>query len=126
MTDRARRRQDVDTAYRLQAQAATLGALRYTCIGLGVITLAHYAWPAFRRQTLPFKAFLTSGFTIYGLCVYADSALLSHEADRRMAEQALRKEARLDLARRGLVPTETEITKWKAEREAALKAEQPS
>ncbi|KZT26970.1 hypothetical protein NEOLEDRAFT_1062065 [Neolentinus lepideus HHB14362 ss-1] len=126
MADRAQRREDVDRAYRLQAQAATLGALRYTCIGLGLITVAHYAWPAFRKQTLPFKAFLTSTFTIYGLVVCADTALLSHEADRRMAEMALRKEARLDLSRRGLVPTETEIAKWKAEREAALQAERPS
>ncbi|EPQ59588.1 hypothetical protein GLOTRDRAFT_71157 [Gloeophyllum trabeum ATCC 11539] len=126
MTDRTRRREDVDRAYRLQAQAATLGALRYTCLGLGVITLAHYSWPVFRKQTLPFKAFLVSTFTIYGLVVCADTALLSHEQDRRMQETALRREARLDLARRGLVPTETEIAKWKAEREVSMHSKRPA
>lgn len=54
--------------------------------------------------------------TIFGLVVGADNALLSHEADKRVSEAALRREARLDLARRGIVGTETEIAKWKDER----------
>lgn len=54
--------------------------------------------------------------TIFGLVVGADNALLSHEADQRIAETALRKEARIALGRRGIVATEGEIAKWKAER----------
>ena len=60
--------------------------------------------------------------TMFGLVIGADNALLSHERDRRIAETALRREARIDLARRGLVGTETEISKWKEEREAAMKS----
>ncbi|KAH7920263.1 hypothetical protein BV22DRAFT_1074203 [Leucogyrophana mollusca] len=116
MTDRARLREDVDEAYSLQIRAATIGALRSGGFGLGVVTFAHYAWPLFRRQTLPFKAFLVSGFTMFGLVIGADNALLSHEADRRRSEHAIRREARLDLARRGLVGTETEIARWRAEK----------
>jgi hypothetical protein len=37
-----------------------------------------------------------------------------HEAARRREENIIRREARLDLARKGLVGTETEIAKWKA------------
>ncbi|KAI0939454.1 hypothetical protein AcW1_004491 [Taiwanofungus camphoratus] len=115
--DRARRREEVDQAYELQARAAMIGAARYTAIGLGLATIGHYSWPLFRRQTLPFKAFLVSTFTVFGLVLGADNALLSHEAEKRQMETALRKEARIDLARRGLVATETEIAKWKAERQ---------
>jgi hypothetical protein len=45
----------------------------------------------------------------------ADNALLTHEAERRLTEHAIRREARIDLARRGLIGTETEIVKWRAE-----------
>jgi hypothetical protein len=41
---------------------------------------------------------------------------MAHEREVRATESALRKEARIDLARRGLIGTETEIAKWKAER----------
>jgi len=44
----------------------------------------------------------------------AESALLAHEGARRREENIIRREARLDLARQGLVGTETEIAKWKA------------
>ena len=54
---------------------------------------------------------------MFGLVVGADSALLSHEASQRVTETALRREARIDLARQGRVGTETEIAKWKKERE---------
>lgn len=54
--------------------------------------------------------------TIAGLVIGADNALLTHEAERRQSEHAIRREARIDLARRGLVGTETEIAKWRAER----------
>lgn len=59
----------------------------------------------------------------------AEDALMSHEREMRAKESAIRKEARLDLARRGLVATETEIAKWKAEKqrqaEEAAAAAQP-
>lgn len=51
-----------------------------------------------------------------GLVIGADNALLTHEAERRQSEHAIRREARIDLARRGLIGTETEIAKWRAER----------
>ena len=55
--------------------------------------------------------------TIFGLVTGADNALLSHEARQRVQETAIRKEARLDLARQGKVGTESEIARWKKERE---------
>ncbi|OBZ76194.1 hypothetical protein A0H81_03587 [Grifola frondosa] len=103
-----------DRAYDLQSAAAARGALRGTAAGFGLTVLAHYTWPFFRRQTLPFKAFVVSAFTVYGLVIGADRALLSHEVEQRQAEHAIRREARIDLARRGLVATETEIEKWRA------------
>ena len=53
----------------------------------------------------------------------ADNALLTHEAERRRSEHAIRREARIDLARRGLIGTETEIAKWRAERTRQLEGE---
>jgi len=53
--------------------------------------------------------------TIYGLISGADTALLSHENQQRLIENDLRREARIDLARRGMVPTESQIMKWKDE-----------
>jgi hypothetical protein len=53
--------------------------------------------------------------TIYGLISRADTALLSHENQQRLSENDLRREARIDLARRGLVATESQIMKWKDE-----------
>lgn len=116
MSDRSQLRREVDAAYTVQVKAATKGAAQAGAFGVGVVTFAHYAWPLFRRQTLPFKAFLISGFTIAGLVIGADNALLTHEAERRLTEHAIRREARIDLARRGLIGTETEIAKWRAER----------
>jgi hypothetical protein len=55
--------------------------------------------------------------TIFGLVVTADDALLKYEARHRSEINALRKEARIDLARRGIVPTETALRRWQAERE---------
>jgi len=113
---RAKRRQEIDRAYELQFKAASWGAAKYTAIGISLATLGHFTWPVFRRQTLAFKGFLVSAFTMFGLVLGADNALLSHEAAQRIAETKLRREARMDLARRGLVGTETEIAKWKEER----------
>jgi hypothetical protein len=53
--------------------------------------------------------------TVYGLISCADTALLSHENQQRMSENDLRRQARIDLARRGLVATESQIMKWKDE-----------
>ena len=86
-----------------------------------------------RRQTLAFKGFVVSGcgFLIYiqnltlteipvtmvGLVFGAESALIEYENLKRREENNIRRQARLDLARRGLIGTETEIAQWKAERE---------
>ena len=66
---------------------------------------------------------------VFGLCIHAENALQAHELEQRLKENSLRREARIDLARRGLVATETEIAKWKEERArvreaAAAQAEQ--
>lgn len=53
---------------------------------------------------------------IFGLVIGADDALICHEADRRRSENAIRRQASLDLSRKGMVPTETAIAKWRAER----------
>ncbi|KAF8528892.1 hypothetical protein BU17DRAFT_36686, partial [Hysterangium stoloniferum] len=83
-----------------------------TFFGLTLATIAHHTWPMFRRQTLAFKGFLVSACTIFGLVVGADRALLAHEVAHRMAEERIRRQARIDLAREGKVPTEPEIAKW--------------
>jgi hypothetical protein len=46
----------------------------------------------------------------------AENALLIHEAAKRKEENIIRREARMDLARQGLVGTETEIAKWRTAR----------
>ena len=48
----------------------------------------------------------------------------SHEKNQSRVESALRREARIDLAKRGLVGTETEIAKWKEERARAMEQQQ--
>lgn len=58
---------------------------------------------------------------MFGLVVMADDVLLKHEAVKRQNENAIRKEARYDMARRGIIPTETAIRAWRAEREKAAK-----
>ena len=54
---------------------------------------------------------------ISGLVFGAENALQQYENVKRREGNAIRREARLDLARRGLVPTETEIANWKTEKE---------
>jgi hypothetical protein len=54
---------------------------------------------------------------IAGLVIGAESALQRYENVRRREGNVIRREARLDLARRGLIATETEIANWKAEKE---------
>lgn len=59
--------------------------------------------------------------------VGADTALLRHEFDQRIAEDRLRREARIELARRGKIGTEPEIARWMAQREeAALSKRKPN
>ncbi|KAA1466124.1 hypothetical protein DENSPDRAFT_846668 [Dentipellis sp. KUC8613] len=114
---RERRREQAEEAYKLQASAGALGAAKFGAIGVSAAVVAHYTWPWFRRQTLAGKGFLVS--ILYGLVTAADHALLNHEHEQRVAEASLRREARLDLARRGMVATESEILKWRAEKERA-------
>jgi len=110
-------REDVDKAYEIQSRAAIEGATRTMAIGSGLVIIAHHTWPAFRRQTLAFKGFVISAFAIAGLVIGAESALQRYENVRRREGNVVRREARLDLARRGLIATETEIANWKAEKE---------
>lgn len=114
--DRKTRKEDVNQAYELLTRAGIRGAAQGIGIGLGFATIGHYTWPLFRRQTLAFKGFCVSVSCIFGLVISAENALQAHEHQKRETETVLRREARLDLARQGLVPTETEIAKWKAER----------
>lgn len=115
MSTRLQHREDVDRAHEVQNKAAIEGGLRGTAVGLGLAIIVHYSWPLFRRQPLAFKSFLVSTFTVFGLVFGAENALQAHEAEQRYRENFLRKQARYDLARRGVVPTETEIAKWKRE-----------
>lgn len=65
------------------------------------------------RQTLALKGFLTSGATIFGFVVGADSVLLNHESQQRSSENLIRNRARAELGRQGIVASESEIEKWK-------------
>jgi hypothetical protein len=81
-----------------------------------LVSISRPPFPA-QREFLHYRAdaLLLSTVTIYGLISGADTALLSHESQQRLSENDLRREARIDLARRGLVPTESQIMKWKDE-----------
>jgi len=114
--ERARRDEAVNRAYTIQVVEGSKGAAKMGAFGLGVITLAHYTWPTFRRQTLPFKAFLLIVFATAGLVIGADNALLSHETELRRSENTIRRLAAVELSRQGLVPTETAISRWRDER----------
>jgi len=59
---------------------------------------------------------------VFGLVVTADNVLLKHEARQRLEIGAIRKEARIDLARRGIIPTETALRKWQEEHEITMKS----
>ncbi|KAM5535632.1 hypothetical protein V8D89_010619 [Ganoderma adspersum] len=120
--NRNRRKDEIEKAYEVQVAAGLRGAAQFGAAGGGAAALAHHYWPAFRRQTLPFKAWLVSISAIFGLVIYAENALQAHEREERLRENSIRREARLALARRGLVATETEIAKWKEERARAREA----
>ncbi|KAE9410262.1 hypothetical protein BT96DRAFT_931058 [Gymnopus androsaceus JB14] len=117
LATRTRREEDVERAYNIQVKAGFKGAARSTAIGVGLSIVAHYTWPAFRRQRLAFKGFLVSGFCLVGLVFGAERALLAHETQRRIEENDMRRVARLELSKRGIIPTETEIAKWRASNE---------
>ena len=77
--------------------------------------LPYESWPAVLAASITFID--TSAVTVAGLVFGAENALLAHEAERRQEENVLRKQARYDLARRGLIATESEIAKWRTERD---------
>ena len=77
--------------------------------------MAHHLFPGFRRQTLALKGFLTSGTTIFGFVVGADTVLLSHESQQRSEENMVRSRARAELGKKGIVASEKEIERWKDE-----------
>uniref|UniRef100_A0A0W0FC68 Uncharacterized protein n=1 Tax=Moniliophthora roreri TaxID=221103 RepID=A0A0W0FC68_MONRR len=110
----------------LKKYKSELAGARAGAVGVGLTIVLHYTWPAFRRLRLPFKAFVVSGFIMSGMTFGAEKALLAHEAQRRKEENSLRRQARLELAQRGIIPTETEITRWRMEREAELANERQS
>ncbi|KAK1923791.1 hypothetical protein DB88DRAFT_313337 [Papiliotrema laurentii] len=89
------------------------GAITWTIFGAAACTIAHFTWPAFRKQTLGLKAFLTSSATVAGLVIGADSHLLKYEAETRRRENDLRRLARNELAKEGIIASEGEIRKWR-------------
>ncbi|KAJ7667818.1 hypothetical protein DFH06DRAFT_983332 [Mycena polygramma] len=115
---RLRLRDDVEQAYSVQTRSAIEGALHGGALGLGSTIIAHYTWPFFRRQTFQFKGFLVCAGTVFGMVISAERALQEYEALRRWEENTIRKEARVDLARQGIIPTETAIAKWRATRDS--------
>ena len=62
------------------------------------------------------RAISSAIVTVVGLVFGAETALIEHENTRRKEENTIRRAARIDLARQGLIGTETEIAKWRAER----------
>jgi hypothetical protein len=75
--------------------------------------MSHHLFPKFRYQTLALKAFIISGFAIYGFVIGADTVLLDHEGRQRSEEAAIRNVARRELAKQGILASETEIERWK-------------
>lgn len=94
-------------------KAAIRGAVAYTILGATATTASHHLFPKFKSQTLALKAFIISGFTIFGFVVGADTVLLNHEGRQRSEEDLIRGVARRELAKKGILASETEIEKWK-------------
>lgn len=46
--DRARRLESAQRAQEIQVKAGSVGAAKYTCIGLGLAILGHHTWPLFK------------------------------------------------------------------------------
>jgi hypothetical protein len=51
------------------------------------------------------------------MVINADNYLLRFESQQRLTENDIRRQARNELATRGVIATETEIRKWKAQKE---------
>lgn len=51
----------------------------------------------------------------------ADNYLLKYESQQRYQENELRRKARNDLARQGIIATESEIRRWKQRKEAEIR-----
>lgn len=73
------------------------------------------------RQTLALKGFLVSSASVTGLVMGADNYLLKYESQQRYQENELRRKARNDLARQGIIATESEIRRWKQRKEAEIR-----
>lgn len=54
---------------------------------------------------------------VTGMVINADNYLLRFESQQRLTENDIRRQARNELATRGVIATETEIRKWKAQKE---------
>ncbi|KAH8113392.1 hypothetical protein DFH11DRAFT_1727867 [Phellopilus nigrolimitatus] len=124
MAARAKRREEVEQAYALQAKAASWGALKYGTFGAALATFAHHTWPTFRHMLTLACCSSVSPQS----CASASSRTQRAPSSRTSGSSAsqesrLRREARIDLARRGVVGTETEITKWKEDHAARAQAE---
>ncbi|KAI9632939.1 uncharacterized protein MKK02DRAFT_19734 [Dioszegia hungarica] len=120
---RANREEQTERAYRIQIEGGLQGALRWTMYGAAVVTLAHFTWPLFSRQTLAIKGFLVSSSSIFGLVVGADSHLFKYEHELRMQENEVRKYARNALAMEGKIATEREIGEWRMKNESRVMKE---
>jgi hypothetical protein len=59
----------------------------------------------------------TSEAAVTGMVINADNYLLRFESQQRLTENDIRRQARNELATRGVIATETEIRKWKAQKE---------
>lgn len=59
--------------------------------------------------------------TVTGLTIGADNYLLKYEHHQRQNENDIRRQARNDLAKQGVIATETEIRRWKERKEAEIK-----
>jgi len=113
-------KRDADEATWLQTKGGILGGLRWTGYGLAAITIAHFTIPVFRRQTLAIKGFLVTGFTCFGLVVGAETYLQAFERKQRSEENEVRRQARYELAKKGLIATETNIHKWRQEQASKI------
>ncbi|KLT41367.1 hypothetical protein CC85DRAFT_237721, partial [Cutaneotrichosporon oleaginosum] len=116
--DRGRRLEHQQRAYELQLIGGLQGMAWWTVYGLVGVGLLHRFNPTFRKQTWAIKAFLVTSSSIFGLVIGADDYLLKYESAQRDAENAIRREARNALASKGIIATETEIRRWRAQRQA--------
>ncbi|KZT58820.1 hypothetical protein CALCODRAFT_228751 [Calocera cornea HHB12733] len=106
----------------MQTKGGLLGAVRWTGYGLFAVTIAHFTIPVFRRQTLAIKGFLVMGATTFGLCMGAETYLQAFEKKQRSEENEMRRQARYELAKRGMLATETNISTWKEEQRQEMAA----